>query len=89
MHLLHFSFLSKQDYGYVSNKGSHFHMVGPTHRFPNSFGASGSGYLPPSTATAHDTVGGIHGHPDRGVALDPADAATDRPAAEPEATSWC
>jgi hypothetical protein len=38
--------------------------------------------------TAHDTIGGIHGHSDRGAAPDPTDAATDRPAAEPEATSW-
>jgi hypothetical protein len=47
MHNLHLSFLSKQDYGYVSDKGSYFQMVGPTHSSPNGFGASGSGDLPP------------------------------------------
>jgi hypothetical protein len=39
--------LSKQDYGYVSNKGSHFQMVGPTRNSPNDFGALGNGELPP------------------------------------------
>jgi hypothetical protein len=33
-------------YDYVSNKGSHFQMVGPTRSSPNGFGASGSGDLP-------------------------------------------
>jgi hypothetical protein len=47
MHILHLSFLSKQDYGYVSNKGLHFQMVGPMCSSPNNFGASGSGELPP------------------------------------------
>jgi hypothetical protein len=47
MHNLHLSFLSKQDYGYVSDKGSYFQMVGPTRSSPNDFGASGSGDLPP------------------------------------------
>jgi hypothetical protein len=47
MHILHLSFLSKQDYGYVSNKGSHFQMVGLTCSSPNGFEASGSGDLPP------------------------------------------
>jgi hypothetical protein len=47
MHILHLSFLSTHDYGYVSNKGSHFQMVGPTRSSPNGFGASGSGELPP------------------------------------------
>jgi hypothetical protein len=46
IHILHLSFLSKQDYDYVSNKGSHFHRVGPTRSSPNGFGASGSGHLP-------------------------------------------
>jgi hypothetical protein len=47
MHILHLSFLSKQDYGYVSNEGSHFQMVGPIHSSPNGFGALGSSDLPP------------------------------------------
>jgi hypothetical protein len=47
MHILHLSFLSKKDYDYVSDKGSHFQMVGPTRASPNGFGASGSGDLPP------------------------------------------
>jgi hypothetical protein len=49
MHILHLSFLSKQDYSYVSNKGSHFQMVGLTRSSPNpnNFGASGSSELPP------------------------------------------
>jgi hypothetical protein len=29
MHVLHLSFLSKEDYGYVSNKGSHFRWWDP------------------------------------------------------------
>ena len=47
MHILHLSFLSKQDYDYVSNKSSPFQMVGPTRSSPNGFGTSGSGELPP------------------------------------------
>jgi hypothetical protein len=47
MRILHLSFPYKQDYGYVPNKGSHFQIVGPTHSSPNSFGALGSGDLPP------------------------------------------
>jgi hypothetical protein len=47
MHNLHLSFLSKQDYGYVSDKGSDFQMVHPTRSSLNGFGASGSGDLPP------------------------------------------
>jgi hypothetical protein len=48
--------LSKQDYDYVSNEGSHFHMVGPMHNSPNGFGASGSGELqPPPPMTPSET----------------------------------
>jgi hypothetical protein len=51
MHILHLYFF-KQGYEYVSNKSSHFKMVGPTHSSPNGFGSSGSGDLqlpPPMT----------------------------------------
>jgi hypothetical protein len=41
-----------------------------------------------TTATAPEAVRGIHGHSDRGVVPDPTDAATYRPTAETEATSW-
>jgi hypothetical protein len=47
MHILHLSFLSKQDYDYVPNKSSNFQMVEPKHSSSNSFGAPGSGELPP------------------------------------------
>jgi hypothetical protein len=47
MHMLHLLFLSKQGYEYVSNKSSHFQMVGPTRSSHNGFGASGSGDQPP------------------------------------------
>jgi hypothetical protein len=34
MHVLHLSFPSKQDYGYVSNKGSHFRWWDPRAALP-------------------------------------------------------
>jgi hypothetical protein len=34
MHVLHLSFLSQQDYGYVSNKGSHFRWWDPRIALP-------------------------------------------------------
>jgi hypothetical protein len=47
MHILHLSILSRQDYGYVSNKASHFQIVEQTRISPNGFRALGSGDLPP------------------------------------------
>jgi hypothetical protein len=81
MHILHLSFLFKQDYGYVSNKGLQFQMVGPTRSSPNVFGSSSSGELP--LTTTHDAVRGIHRHSNKGVTPDPTDAAAYHPAAEP------
>jgi hypothetical protein len=62
-----------------------FQMVGTTRSSPNGFGASGSGDLPPPPPM--NTDGGLHGHPNRGAAPDPADVAADRPADEPRATT--
>jgi hypothetical protein len=49
MHTLHLSFLSKQDCDYVSNKDSHFQLVGPTRSSP--------------TALEHREVVICHHHP--------------------------
>jgi hypothetical protein len=84
MHILHLSFLSEQNYGYGSNKGSHFQMVGPTRSSPNGFGASGSGDLPPPPMMPSEAFMATQTE----VAPDPTDAAADSPAAEPEAATW-
>jgi hypothetical protein len=55
-------------FGYVSNKGSHFRWWEPRAALP-----TGS-----ERTSAHDAVGGLHGHTNRGVAPDLAGAATDR-----------
>jgi hypothetical protein len=62
-------------------------MVGPTRSSPNGFGATGSSDLPPPPP-AHDTVGGLHGHSNRGATPNPTDVAADRSADEPRAATW-